>query len=312
MKVLKPYTVDIKAKFKDNEEAQNRAIGKLYEDAQQNPLAGCATSLAQLPILLGLYRGISLLAQEGELEQPFLWIPSLQGPVSPPDYRGIDWLTSGWTAATDGGLPTPGLGWETTLAFLIMPVILVILQSATMSVLQPDMDENMGEEEKKTLEDSQKFIKFLPLLIGFFSIQVPAGLTIYWFTSNLFTLSQSLAVKAYYKANPPEIKLPEYWDTALDKDKDFDSMTPAERRQAVQAGMRIGPTMIEMIDDARFHLYVQRKSFRSETKAWDRVVESKTVVPLEFEAWVAAAAMMNEIERTTPTAKESEGVSLDA
>jgi len=251
VKALKPYMDEIKEKFKDNTDAQNRAIGKLYEDANQNPLAGCLLSLAQLPIFLGLYRGVRNLAAEGKLEEPFLFIPSLEGPVSAPDYRGLDWLTSNWHTATnsDALFPyQPSLGWETTLAFLVMPVVLVLGQSLTMSVLSPPMDDsaNMSDEERGTMENTQRVLKFLPLLTGFFSLQVPAGLTIYWFASNFFSLAQSLAVKSYYKANPPEIELPDYWDAL----EDMESMSPEEQREAAKAGLRVGPKYEDMLDGA--------------------------------------------------------------
>jgi YidC/Oxa1 family membrane protein insertase len=53
MKVLKPHVKKIKAKYKGNEEAANQAVGRLYQDTKQNPLAGCAVSLATLPVFLG-------------------------------------------------------------------------------------------------------------------------------------------------------------------------------------------------------------------------------------------------------------------
>ena len=245
MKALKPYLNEIKEKFPDNEQARNQATGKLFEDANQNPLAGCFVSLVQLPVLLGLYRGIRLLAMEGQLEEPFLWIPSLEGPVGPPDFRGTEWLTAGWTQDAISGYPVPPLGWETTLAFLAMPALLVVLQTVTLTVLQPPQDENMSEEEAKTAQTTQLVFKFLPLMLGFFALQVPAGLTIYWVTTNLFTLTQSLAVRAYFAANPPEINLPDYWET-LSSDKSIEDMTPEERRQAVAAGLKIGPTMEDL------------------------------------------------------------------
>jgi membrane protein insertase Oxa1/YidC/SpoIIIJ len=97
IKALKPYQDDIKEKFKDNKDMLNRATAKLFEDANANPLAGCLISVLQLPILIGLYRSITLLARDGELQEPFLWIPSLEGPVSAAnDYRGMEWLTQGW------------------------------------------------------------------------------------------------------------------------------------------------------------------------------------------------------------------------
>ena len=236
---------EIKTKFKDNQEAQNRAISKLFEDANQNPLSGCLLSIVQLPVLLGLYRGIRLLAQDGDLQEPFLWIPSLEGPVSAPDFRGMDWLTVGWTTMEGSVFPSPSMGWETTLAFLIMPVILVLGQSLTMSVLSPPMDDDsMTAEEKDQMEKTQGILKFLPLMIGYFSLQVPAGLTIYWFTSNLFSLTQSLAVKAYYAANPPKIELPEYWDAL----ENLEDMTPEQRRNAAEAGISTAPKFSQLLE----------------------------------------------------------------
>jgi len=275
MKALKPYQNEIKKKFKDNKDAQNRAMSKLFEDAKQNPLAGCAISLAQLPVLLGLYRGIRNLAIDGKLDEPFLWIPSLQGPVTAEtDYRGLDWLTQGWV---DG---VPPLGWETTLAFCIMPVLLVLGQSLSMSVLQPPIDEDSPKEEREQMENTQKYLKFLPLLIGFFSLQVPAGLTIYWFTTNLFTLLSTLGTRTYYSMNPPEIDLPEYWDSIDNLDK----MSSADKKKAAEAGLQVGPSFDSMREEAKFHTLVERQALRASP------VPASAEVPPELAAWVAAGA----------------------
>jgi len=294
MKALKPYMDEIKTRFKDDEDTKNRAMGKLLSDANQNPLSGCLVSLFQLPIFLGLYRGVRLLALDGVIDEPFLWIPSLQGPVSPPDFRDLEWLTTSWTAGTDGGLPIPQLGWETTLAFLAMPLILVLLQSFTMSTLQPPTDD-MTEEDREQTEKTQVVFKFLPLLIGFFSLQVPAGLTIYWFTSNLFTLTQSLAVKAYFAANPPDIELPDYWDSLSSK-KDASEMTPDELRGAVKAGLKVGPTFDELVDDARFYCLIERSSLRKDSPAWSRVADEKSAsVPEQFKSWVSEKPVVDDV-----------------
>mmetsp|Transcript_6131 Transcript_6131/g.13354 ORF Transcript_6131/g.13354 Transcript_6131/m.13354 type:complete len:461 (-) Transcript_6131:98-1480(-) len=281
MKALKPYQKKIKEKYAD-ENMQNKAIGKLYEDAEQNPLAGCITSFAQIPIFLGLYRSVTRLAAEGRLDEPFLWIPTLQGPVSAENnYRGMQWLTENWV---DG---VPSMGWEGTIPFLIMPVVLVLMQSFTMSVLQPPVDDSQSEEEQEQMQSTQKILKFLPLMIGFFSLQVPAGLTIYWFTSNLFTVSQSLIIRGYYAANPPQITLPDYWD-ALDKG---DEMTADEKREAAMAGLSTGPTFGELLDEANFHYIVKRDPLRADSEAWARVESSGgRSVPEEMKSWVGSAA----------------------
>jgi YidC/Oxa1 family membrane protein insertase len=58
----------------------------------------------------------------------FLWIPSLSGPIA--DRReGLSWLTEGWV---DG---VPKLGWEDTLCYLTLPVILVCTQTISLYLL---------------------------------------------------------------------------------------------------------------------------------------------------------------------------------
>lgn len=296
MKALKPYQKKIKEKYAD-EKMQNKAIGKLFEDANQNPLAGCITSFAQIPIFLGLYRSVTRLAAEGRLDEPFLWIPSLEGPVSAANnYRGMEWLTEGWV---DGH---PSMGWEGTLPFLVMPVVLVVMQSLTMAVLQPPEDDSQSTEEKEQMQNTQRILKFLPLMIGFFSLQVPAGLTIYWFTSNLFTVSQSLIIRGYYAANPPEIKLPDYWD-ALDKG---DELTADEKREAAMAGLSTGPSFDELLDEANFHYVVRRDPLRASSEAWTRVESgsvSKTV-PEGMKSWVDSAPASEQVIVEDATANE--------
>jgi len=285
IKALKPYQDEIKEKFKDNKNMLNRATAKLYEDAKTNPFAGCLVSLAQLPILLGLYRSITRLAKEGSLQEPFLWIPSLEGPVSAENnYRGMEWLTQGWV---DG---VPSMGWEQTLAFCIMPVVLVLGQKVTMSVLTPsDEDEDtskMSDEDAATADRTKTILKFLPLLIGYFSLQVPAGLTIYWFTTNVFTLTQSLIIRGYYKANPPNIELPDYWD-ALDN---VEEMSPEDRREAAKAGVPVGPKWEDLVDEAKFHYVVERPLLRESSSSWNKATVDQTLtVPMEMEKWVASA-----------------------
>lgn len=185
-----------------------------------------------------------------------------------------------------------------------MPLILVLGQSVTMSVLQPPMDENLQGEEKESFERTQGILKFLPLLIGYFSLQVPAGLTIYWLTSNAFTLSQSLAVRKYYELNPPDIDLPEYWD-ALD---DVANMSPEERRAAAEAGIATGPKFADILDEAKFHYVVDRtEPLREGSEAWKRAKEDGMKIPQEMMAWVDGKGIEVEaVETETKSAEKKE------
>ena len=71
--------------------------------------------------------------------------------------------------------------------------ILPILMGATM-FLQQKITPN-------TLTDpmQQKMFQLLPVIFTFFFLWFPAGLTLYWFMNNLFTISQQYYVNRIFK-----------------------------------------------------------------------------------------------------------------
>ena len=97
-------------------------IALLYQETEVNPLAGCLPALLQIPVFISLYRSFTnlALAKDSALNEPFLWLPDLTGPVY--GERSTNWLTQGWV---DG---VPSLGWDHTLAFLSLPIFLVVAQ----------------------------------------------------------------------------------------------------------------------------------------------------------------------------------------
>jgi len=182
MQTLQPVIKDIQAKYQSNPEVMNQKIAAVYQDNQVNPLAGCIPSLLQIPIFIGLYRAVLTLANDDKLNESFLWLPNLEGPTYGADPASASaWLFQGWV---DG---VPALGWDDTLAFLTIPVILIVSQSVSMNLMATKDQEQPA------------FIKFLPLLIGWFSLNVPAALGIYWVANNFITTALTLQIRANIK-----------------------------------------------------------------------------------------------------------------
>lgn len=86
------------------------------------------------------------------------------------------------------------LGWHDTLCFLSLPVILFISQTLSQKVLQPPRDPNKQLTEQE--EISQGIVNNLPFIVAFFSINVPAGLALYWIINNLLTTALTVALKS--------------------------------------------------------------------------------------------------------------------
>ena len=201
MQQLTPMQEKIKARYPDkaDEQTKNQMLSQLFQAAQVNPLAGCLPALAQIPIFISLYRALQNLIAENKLNEPFLWIPDLEGPTyTLPPSQSMDWIKSAFTG-------NPDLGWSSTLAFLSLPAILFVSQTISQKVMRPPTDPNKVLTEQEQI--SQGLINNLPFIVAFFSINVPAGLAVYWIVNNAMTTLITVLTKGSIVAEPvtPEV-----------------------------------------------------------------------------------------------------------
>lgn len=187
MQALKPEIDAIKEKYGDDKDAISRETSALYEKAKVNPLAGCLPTLATIPIFIGLYRSFSSVASQGDLDnQGFYWIPTLSGPTSIAAQKageGTAWLFP----FVDGH---PPIGWDLASSYLVLPVALVIAQYVSSAIISPPIDPNAENA------NVQKALYFgLPLMIGWFSLNLPSGLSLYYFTNTIFTSAQQIFLR---------------------------------------------------------------------------------------------------------------------
>lgn len=191
MQNLQPKIKAIQERYKGNQERIQLETSRLYKQAGVNPLAGCLPTLATIPVWIGLYQALSNVANEGLLTEGFFWIPSLGGPTTIAARQsgaGISWLIP----FVDGH---PPLGWSDTAAYLVLPVLLVVSQYISMELMKPP-------ETDPSQKNSLLVLKFLPLMIGYFSLSVPSGLSIYWFTNNVLSTAQQVWLRKLGGAKP--------------------------------------------------------------------------------------------------------------
>lgn len=97
MQAMQPAIKELQAKYQSNPEVMNQKIAEFYQTNEINPLAGCLPSLVQIPVFIGLYRAVLDLAKENQLDEPFLFLPNLEGPTYGADPgTATDWLLKGW------------------------------------------------------------------------------------------------------------------------------------------------------------------------------------------------------------------------
>jgi YidC/Oxa1 family membrane protein insertase len=190
MQELQPKMKELQEKYKNDKEKLAQEQMSLYKEHGVNPLGGCLPMLVQMTVWFALYQSLMQLSKEGLLNQGFLWIPSLAGPVSYGN-GGLGWL---WP------LP-PAIGWWPAIAYLILPVLLVVSQLYMQNMMTPPSTDPQQAS-------MQSAMKIMPIMFGYFALVVPSGLSLYWFTSNMLAMAQQYFTQNRSQAAPVVGKTP--------------------------------------------------------------------------------------------------------
>ena len=177
----------------------------LFQDKEVNPLAGCLPIFLQLPIFIGLYRTLLNLGKDRVLEESFLFLPSLEGPVVaglPTDYVGVredaPWLLQNWV---DGA---PPLGWHDTAIYCVLPVLIVLAQLASNAYTKATAPPKKMEEQKGD-GSMETILALFPYLIGWFALNLPSGCALYWLTNTCATMGTQIYIKSLFKKPEPAL-----------------------------------------------------------------------------------------------------------
>jgi YidC/Oxa1 family membrane protein insertase len=167
MRALQAYAPQIKAiqeRYKDDKQRQQREMIAFYQENKINPFASCIPLLLQLPVFLALYQ----LLNGDNFQQEML----AQPPVS---FLFIEDLTE---KATGGPL-------------VALILLFIATQMGASAVMASRADRN------------QRIIMFvLPIVFAPFVITFPAGLAVYWISTNIWTLGQQTVVRLFFPPPP--------------------------------------------------------------------------------------------------------------
>jgi YidC/Oxa1 family membrane protein insertase len=174
---LQPELKALQKQYGKDREGMARAQQELYKANGVNPLSGCLPSVIQMPVWIGLYSALYLLANNQDFANShFFWISNLA-----------------WTELHNlTGNPTAGA--EAIFHWLPYIPVLALLTGITGWVTQkmmtmPNTDPNQ--------QQMQSMMQFMPLMFVFFSLSVPAGLVLYWVANNVFTMASQWVLQKW-------------------------------------------------------------------------------------------------------------------
>jgi YidC/Oxa1 family membrane protein insertase len=156
MSELSPKITSIREKYKDDPVKANQQIMKLYKEEKINPAGGCLPMLLQLPILYALF---GVFNSTIELRNAsFLWIKDLSAPD----------------------------------VILNLPFKIPIFGIDQVSGLALAMGITMFIQQKMTITDPKQkaMVYIMPVMLTLLFFSFPAGLNLYYFMFNLFSIIQ--------------------------------------------------------------------------------------------------------------------------
>jgi YidC/Oxa1 family membrane protein insertase len=160
-----PELKKIQEKYKDDKQRQQQEVMKFYAENKINPFASCLPIVAQLPFFLGLY---GLLKSDLRFE-----------------ICGVGNVPCGQVPMPSGAekfLFIPDLTASATGWVLAALMVLYVGSQLLSSFLMPS-----------SVDPKQKMLMYaLPLVFSIFILfyDFPAGLLVYWITTNLWTVGQ--------------------------------------------------------------------------------------------------------------------------
>jgi YidC/Oxa1 family membrane protein insertase len=175
-KDIQPKIQELQKKYGKDREKMAQEQMKLYQEAGVNPLSGCLPLIVQMPVLFGLYAALVTLG-DALNNAKFFWIDNLGFPKYT---EGMSWLSREFNAGNYGLL----------VSYLILPILLVISQFVMQKWMTPPTPTSDNAQAKMM----QQMSLMMTVMFGFFTLQVPSGLTLYWVTSNLLQMLQQWVI----------------------------------------------------------------------------------------------------------------------
>lgn len=166
MQQFQPQIKEINEKFKEDAQRKQQELMKFFKEHQINPLASCLPLLFQMPFFIAVFYALQDKALQGDIRA-----------------SGASFLFIPDLVAKPTGV---------SLAILLVLYVGSQLGSTIVS-LTPTTD---GAQRKLMLA--------LPFLFVPFIVNFPAGLLLYWITTNTWTFGQSVVVRKLRAARLPE------------------------------------------------------------------------------------------------------------
>ena len=202
LQVLQPHLKEIQNKYKDDKQRQQQELMKFYKENNVNPLASCLPMVAQLPVFISLFYMLRKNLREDIC--PGVQAQFRDRLVTLHHYtvHAAAGQTRQCAETINGHLHSNGANFlfihdltnKATGAVLVVLIVLYVgtQLGSTLMMRTPQMDKTQ-----------QNMMLLLPLFFVLFILSFPAGVIVYWITTNTWTMLQQFVIKR--RLGPPGV-----------------------------------------------------------------------------------------------------------
>ncbi len=214
MQRLTPQISALKERYKDDKQRQQQELMKFYQENKINPLASCLPLLLQLPVFISLFYMLRTDLKfdicgpqlreyySRELHRPITsnsQIPEHAVKVMGHTVKGL--TETGCNVVAPGSakfLFIPDITAKATgIALVVLIVFYVGSQLGSTLIATASADPNQ-----------RRMMLLLPLVFVVILYRYPAGLLVYWITTNLWTIGQQFLIRRHIGPAPPKAAAP--------------------------------------------------------------------------------------------------------
>lgn len=178
MSALQPKMQELKEKYPDDPQRVQVEMMKLYREYGINPIGGCLPMLLQMPIFLSFFYVLQTAAE----------------------LRGAKWL--GWVQ----DLSLPDTVYEIPMPFSlpflgdVLPInVLPFLMITSMIVMMSMTPQTGGDKTQRMV------MRIMPLFFFLFCYNYASALALYWTTTNIISMIQTLIIRRLPMPEPKKV-----------------------------------------------------------------------------------------------------------
>jgi len=212
MQTLQPEVKKIQAQYQGDRQRMNEEMMRLYQANNVNPLGSCLPILAQLPVFFVLFRLIrGLTRRVSDLGTNFGWRlpfgeknavpnPNFDERTFNPEYLASDSeLRVALESSTEMNFWGMDLSGSLTDAFrdsfaTALPFLLLIVLIGVTSYIQQRQIAGRRDPDTPINPQQQMIMKVMPWFLPIISIGFPAGLNLYFVSSNIVRVGQQAVI----------------------------------------------------------------------------------------------------------------------